>query len=332
MRSQNKARILVTTGSPAATWTGASGGLRHSPSQPSLNSWSAESPGLWCPVMKRHFTDHRGEQSPTDGTSLSLASPEPTGESVEVCGSGTVEREETPSRSGPAIPHEENVCLAHRAPAMLSWSGSSSSRSSSEYQSYSQYQSCYSCLYADEDTAQRSACAFYTHVQTVQGVAVAWETESGFEPVSRKPRIHEAEFVKRQRRKGSSFEMASNSDLCWELEASKSHCCPEQDDAELLGPLECCPQELRDTPDWLVTTDYGLRCVACCRVFPTLEALLKHAQYGIQEGFSCQIFFEEMLERRRARGQDREQKLEEEEQSPSEGSECSRPQARALPS
>uniref|UniRef100_A0A8C8Y3X2 Family with sequence similarity 170 member B n=1 Tax=Panthera leo TaxID=9689 RepID=A0A8C8Y3X2_PANLE len=282
--------------------------------------------------MKRHFTDHRGEQSPTDGTSLSLASPEPTGESVEVCWSGTVEREETPSRSGPAIPHEENVCLAHRAPAMLSWSGSSSSRSSSEYQSYSQYQSCYSCLYDDEDAAQRSVCAFYTHVQTVQGVAVAWETESGFEPVSRKPRIHEAEFVKRQRRKGSSFEMASNSDLCWELEASKSHCCPEQDDAELLGPLESCPQELRDTPDWLVTTDYGLRCVACCRVFPTLEALLKHAQYGIQEGFSCQIFFEEMLERRRARGQVREQKLEEEEQSPSEGSECSRPQARALPS
>ncbi|CAK7301807.1 Protein FAM170B [Vulpes lagopus] len=92
-------------------------------------------------------------------------------------------------------------------------------------------------------------CAFYTHVQTVQAVAMAWETETGFGPISRKPRIREAEFIKRQRRKGSSFEMASNTDLHWGLEASKNNCCPEQDDTELLGPLECCLQELRDTPD-----------------------------------------------------------------------------------
>lgn len=245
--------------------------------------------------------------------------------------SGAVKREETSPRPGPAVPHEEDIYLAGRPRAMLSWSSSPSSQSSSEYQSYSQYQSCYSCTY-EEDAAQQSLCALYTHVQTVQGVAVAWETETGFEPVSRKPRIHEAEFIKRQRRKGSSFEMASNTDLRWELEASKNNCCPELDDAELLAPLECCVQELRDTPDWLVTTNYGLRCVACCRVFPTLEALLKHAQYGIQEGFSCQIFFEEMLERRRARGQVQEQQLEEEAQSPSEGSERSRRHARVLSS
>uniref|UniRef100_A0A7N5KDW0 Family with sequence similarity 170 member B n=1 Tax=Ailuropoda melanoleuca TaxID=9646 RepID=A0A7N5KDW0_AILME len=244
---------------------------------------------------------------------------------------GAVKREETSPRPGPAVPHEEDIYLAGRPRAMLSWSSSPSSQSSSEYQSYSQYQSCYSCTY-EEDAAQQSLCALYTHVQTVQGVAVAWETETGFEPVSRKPRIHEAEFIKRQRRKGSSFEMASNTDLRWELEASKNNCCPELDDAELLAPLECCVQELRDTPDWLVTTNYGLRCVACCRVFPTLEALLKHAQYGIQEGFSCQIFFEEMLERRRARGQVQEQQLEEEAQSPSEGSERSRRHARVLSS
>ncbi|XP_004765904.2 protein FAM170B [Mustela putorius furo] len=281
--------------------------------------------------MKRHFTEHRVEQSPADGTSLSLASPESMEEGTEVCWSGAIKREQTSPRPGPAVPHEDDVYLANKARAMLSWSSSLSSQSSSEYQSYSQYQSCYSCAYDDEDAAQQSVCAFYTHVQTVQGVAVAWETETGFEPVSRKPRIHEAEFIKRQRRKGSSFEMASNTDLRWELEASKNNCCPEEDDPELLGSLECCLQELRDTPDWLVTTNYGLRCVACCRVFPTLEALLKHAQYGIQEGFSCQIFFEEMLERRRARGQVQEQQLEEEEQSPSEGSECSRSHARVLP-
>ncbi|XP_029771728.1 protein FAM170B isoform X1 [Suricata suricatta] len=284
--------------------------------------------------MKRHFTGHRGEQSPTDGTTISLASTEPMEENTEVGWLGAVQREGTSPRPGPTTLHEEDVYLASRARAMLGWSRSLSSQSSSsEYQSYSQYTSCYSSMNDDEDTAQQSVCAFYTHVQTVQGVAVAWETETGFEPVSRKPRILEAEFIKRQRRKGSSFDIASNTDLRWELEASKSNCCPEQDDTELLGPLELCLQELRDTPDWLVTTDYGLRCMACCRVFPTLEALLKHAQYGIHEGFSCQIFFEEMLERRRwVQGQVQEQELEEEEESPSEGSEGSGTQARAFPS
>ncbi|KAI5141137.1 hypothetical protein MUG91_G65n49 [Manis pentadactyla] len=167
-----------------------------------------------------------------------------------------------------------------------------------------------------------------TACQTVQGVAVAWETETGFESVSRKPHIHEAEFIKRQRRKVSSFEMSSNTDLHWLLEASKNDCSPEADDLELLDSLEGCLQESWDTLDWLVTMNSGLRCVDCCQVFPTLEALLQHAQYGIQEGFSCQIFFEEMLERRQARGQ--MQELEEEDQSPSDSSGCLTPHVRVL--
>ncbi|XFF92457.1 hypothetical protein AB1E18_018676 [Capra hircus] len=278
--------------------------------------------------MKHHFTGRRGEQSPTDQSTLSLASPESTEESVQAHRTGPMKREQLSPRPGPAIPQAENTYFSGEGRRMLSWSSSLSSQSSSEYRSYSQYQSCCSCTHGDQDAAQQSMCAFYTHVQTVQGVAVAWETDSGFEPVTRQPRIHEAEFIKRQRRKGSSFEMASNTDLRWELEASKSASSSEPEDAELLAPLECCLQELRDTPDWLVTTNYGLRCVACCRVFPTLEALLEHAQYGIQEGFSCQIFFEEMLERRRARDQGQEQEPEEEQESASDSSERPRPRVR----
>lgn len=95
-------------------------------------------------------------------------------------------------------------------------------------------------------------CALYTHVQTVHGVTVAWETNNGFEPITRKPFIREAEFIKRQRQKGSSFEIASNTDLRWELEACK-HYCPEPEDS-----VDCCLQELRAPPDWLVTTNHGL--------------------------------------------------------------------------
>lgn len=66
----------------------ASGGLQHSPSQLSPKSWSTEAPGRWCRNMKRHFTDYRGEQSATDGTTLSLTSPGSTEESTEVCWPG----------------------------------------------------------------------------------------------------------------------------------------------------------------------------------------------------------------------------------------------------
>ncbi|XP_075866515.1 protein FAM170B [Microcebus murinus] len=268
--------------------------------------------------MKPHFTGHRGGQLPTEGTTLSLTSLESTEDSVEVW-PGTLKKEEPPPQPGPATPYAEDIYRAARGRGLLGWSSSPSSESSSEYRSYSQCPSCCSRT-CGEGAAPQSVCAFYTHVQTVRGVAVAWETEAGFQPVSRKPRIREAQFIKRQRRKGSSFEMASNTDLRWDLEACKSPRGPPPDDAE---PPECSLQELRAPPDWLVTTGYGLRCVACCRVFPSLDALLEHAQHGIREGFSCQIFFEEMLERRRARGQAREQQ-EEKEQNPPDNGECSR--------
>ncbi|XP_037659838.1 protein FAM170B [Choloepus didactylus] len=280
--------------------------------------------------MKRLFTDHRREQSTPDGTTLSFASPDSTDESLEVSWPGNLKKE-SPPRPGPAFAFEDDLFFASRARGLLSWSSSPTSETSSEYQSYSQYQSCFARVCDPEDAAQQSVCALYTHVQTVQGVAVAWETEAGFEPISRKPRIREVEFVKRQRKKGSSFEMASNTDLHWDLEACKSNCCPEPDDTELLGPLDCRLQELRATPDWLVTTSYGLRCVACCRIFPTLQALLEHAQYGIQQGFSCQIFFEEMLERRRAQGRVHDQPLEEEENH-SDSCDSSRTQSKGLES
>ncbi|XP_008050150.1 protein FAM170B [Carlito syrichta] len=278
--------------------------------------------------MKRYLTDHQGGQAPTDGTTLSLTSSESTEDNVELCWPETIKREGSPLRPGSAIPCEKDIYFATRAHGMLGWSSSPSSESSSEYQSYSQYQSCCSCMYNEENAAPQSVCALYTHVQTVQGVAVAWETKTGFEPVSRKPRIHEVQFIKRQRRKGSSFEMASNSDLYWDLEACKDNYDPELDDAEL---LECCLQELREPPDWLVTTNCGLRCMACCRVFPALDALLEHAQHGVREGFSCQIFFEEMLERRQARGQKSDRQLEEEEQSSSDNSEGSPPPGEVPP-
>ncbi|KAM5322293.1 protein FAM170B [Glossophaga mutica] len=147
--------------------------------------------------MKCHFMDHRGKQSPTDGATLSLASPESTEESVE----------------------------------------------------------------GDKDSTQQSVSAFYIHLQTLQSVAMVWETEVIFQLVSRKPCIHEAKFIKKQSRKSFSFEMISNTDLCWDLESSKTNCCQEQNDLKPLGLQRAVYRS----------------CVACCPGFPMPEVLLEQA-------------------------------------------------------
>ncbi|XP_067388621.1 spermatogenesis-associated protein 46 [Emydura macquarii macquarii] len=35
----------------------------------------------------------------------------------------------------------------------------------------------------------------------------------------------------------------------------------------------------------------GYKCVACCRVFPTLHSLKTHIKCGSKEGFSCQVYY-----------------------------------------
>ncbi|XP_047587765.1 protein FAM170A-like [Lutra lutra] len=44
------------------------------------------------------------------------------------------------------------------------------------------------------------------------------------------------------------------------------------------------------TPEWLVTPKSGYKCMACCRVFHSLEVLQEHVKHGVREGFSCRAF------------------------------------------
>lgn len=55
--------------------------------------------------MKRHFTDHKGEESPIDGATLSLASLELTEESMKVCWPGR--SKERAKGCGRCVPWEE---------------------------------------------------------------------------------------------------------------------------------------------------------------------------------------------------------------------------------
>lgn len=120
--------------------------------------------------------------------------------------------------------------------------------------------------------------------------------------------------------------MASNTDLRWELEASKSASSSEPEDAELLAPLSAACRSC-GTP----RTGWSPPTTGCGKQSGLLPAL-PHAggTAGARpvrhpEGFSCQIFFEEMLERRRARDQGQEQEPEEEQESASDSSERPKP-------
>ncbi|XP_027713755.1 protein FAM170B [Vombatus ursinus] len=232
---------------------------------------------------------------------------------------GDVKEEECAPVPGPSISRAQDAGLEFKA-----HSQQGRSRTLSAYQSCSQYYSCFSSITnPEENKSQQNMYAFYTRVRTVRGVAVAWETESGFEPIGIRPRVREAEFPERQRRADSPPESISTSDLVSEIDSWEGDAFQEFEESETPVPSDC-TQEIRETPDWLITTNYGLRCLACCRIFPNLEGLLHHAQHGIKEGFSCHIFYREMLQRRQFQNQLLHQPPEDQDQGQAHSSEPSR--------
>lgn len=232
-----------------------------------------------------------------------------------------MQSEESSLRPGPALAPQQNARCAPRPGGLLSArSSSSSSQSGPESPPRAPRPR------GAPGSAPRGASAFYTRVRTVRSVAVAWETEAGFEPVGGKPRVHEAEFIAGQSGKGSAPGVAAGRAPRPDPEAPES-ARAGQGGAEGPGSPGSRAREPPDTPDWLVTAERGLRCVACCRVFPALAALREHVERGAQEGFSCRVFFEKMRQRRRARGPEQD----EGEQSPADSSDCPRPSSTVLP-
>ncbi|XP_043838023.1 protein FAM170B [Dromiciops gliroides] len=272
--------------------------------------------------MKRHYVDTGNEKD----LPYSKAPCQPAEELDDVNWvpfweqAGDVKEEESAPVPGPSISRAQDTGLESKTPSQQG----RSRRTPSAYQSCSQYYSCFSSITnSEENKSLQNTCAFYTRVQTVQGVAVAWETESGFEPIGIRPRVREAEFTERQRRDRSPLESISTSDLVSETDSWEGDAIQEFEEPETPVPSDSA-QETRETPDWLITTNYGLRCLACCRIFPNLEGLIHHAQHGLKEGFSCRIFYREMLQRRQSQSQLQDQLSEDQDESQSHSSEPSR--------
>nr|XP_010600783.1 protein FAM170B-like [Loxodonta africana] len=168
--------------------------------------------------------------------------------------------------------------------------------SESSFPSSSTEQTSHSSSYRATSEKRWVRCAYFTKVRTVKGVAVPWQTKISFAPVGKMPQVFEAE-LSEESTIGSGPSLANTESLVSTLE-------PWQE-----GPQTCTPDPTEQgeehgetpraaTPEWLVTREHSFRCVACCCVFESREALVAHAEHGVSQGFSCRVFFEELLERR----------------------------------
>ena len=125
-----------------------------------------------------------------------------------------------------------------------------------------------------------------------KGVAVSWEAEKPSESLEKQPRREEVTLPE-DVRAGTPPSDVSTRNLLSDSEPSgeeREH----EERAEFDSPAPGSPtveeRPRARTPDWLVTMETGFRCMACCRVFPSLEILQEHVQNGISEGFSCHVF------------------------------------------
>ncbi|XP_066134022.1 protein FAM170A isoform X1 [Saccopteryx bilineata] len=167
---------------------------------------------------------------------------------------------------------------------------------------------------------ERGMKIYYMQVQVKKGVAVSWETEAASEPLRKKPKMEEVNLSEDVRVDTPPSDV-STSNLLFDSEPSG-----EVKEPEVKGEMDSHPgssaaeeKPRAKTPDWLVTMETGFRCLACCRVFSSLEMLKEHVQFGVREGFSCYVFHLAMAQQRsNVESEPIQEKVEEEEEEEEE--------------
>ncbi|XP_046315315.2 protein FAM170A-like [Marmota monax] len=147
------------------------------------------------------------------------------------------------------------------------------------------------CTCSKKRKRERIMKVYYMHVRMKRGVAALEDTEDERQPPCKKTKMKTIAFPETIHTEEnlsvvSTEELLTESDLSFDdvvQEASEDNDRPID-----LPPLETSSRA--KTPEWLVAHDSGYRCMACCRVFPSLEILQDHVKNGIKEGFSCHSF------------------------------------------
>ncbi|XP_037362480.1 spermatogenesis-associated protein 46 isoform X1 [Talpa occidentalis] len=53
-------------------------------------------------------------------------------------------------------------------------------------------------------------------------------------------------------------------------------------------------QDILEACRWHPAQQSGFKCVACCRMYPTLHSLKSHIRGGFKEGFSCKVYYRKL--------------------------------------
>ncbi|KAM5298236.1 LOW QUALITY PROTEIN: protein FAM170A [Ctenodactylus gundi] len=154
--------------------------------------------------------------------------------------------------------------------------------------STSSYKTCVSSLSIKKKKGMK---IYYMQVKMRNGVAISWETEDTSECLQKQPRIEEVTIPEVVQVETPPSEVSTRN-LLSDSKSSVAEKEQEENTESDNWPGSLADEERSrgETPDWLETTETGFKCMACCRVFATMDTLREHVQYGIKEGFSCYVF------------------------------------------
>ncbi|XP_054564554.1 protein FAM170A-like [Eptesicus fuscus] len=136
---------------------------------------------------------------------------------------------------------------------------------------------------------------YYMRVQLERGVAVLFHTKEGMVPPSKKIKMEEMTYLGKVHKDVPFSHMSEKEHLIAREPMLDSRAQEKRGEADRPAqPPALSGYPRAKTPEWLVALDSGFRCMACCRVFPSLEVLQEHVECGVREGFSCHVFHRAM--------------------------------------
>ncbi|KAK1332162.1 hypothetical protein QTO34_007848 [Cnephaeus nilssonii] len=136
---------------------------------------------------------------------------------------------------------------------------------------------------------------YYMRVQLKRGVAVLFHTKEGLVPPSKKIKMEEMTYLGKVHKDVPFSHMSEKKHLIAREPMLDSRAQEKRGEADRPAhPPAVGGYPSAKTPEWLVALDSGFRCMACCRVFPSLQVLQEHVECGVREGFSCHVFHRAM--------------------------------------
>ncbi|XP_058527470.1 protein FAM170A-like [Ochotona princeps] len=137
---------------------------------------------------------------------------------------------------------------------------------------------------------ERAMKIYYMYVKRQREANTVYNTQEGILPPKKSARVQELSCIGKV-----PLEVSCTSVLTEDMIINNEASCGtvDEDDFEAEVPAEILALEDRPrmkTPEWLLWPESGFKCMACCRVFPSLDILEEHVKNGVKEGFSCCIF------------------------------------------